>query len=233
MSVRENLVQLQAEIARVARVCGRDPAEITLMPVTKTQPPEAIREAIACGYGLIGENRVQEIRAKEAALADMPHQVHLIGQLQTNKVKEVIGRVSCVQSLDREKLALKLQERLEFVDQHLDVLIQVNTSGEVSKSGVSPEAVMALIENVLSLDRLRIRGLMTIGTLTDEEAEIRRCFRQLVGIQREAQARFADKANFDVLSMGMSGDWPLAVAEGATLIRVGGAIFGSRNVQPM
>lgn len=227
--IAARLAAIQSQINTIAQRCGRNPQHITLMPVSKTIAPDHIRHAIAAGYPLLGENKVQEIQSKAAALADMPHQVHLIGHLQTNKVKDVIGRVSCVQSVDSLKLAEKLQQRLAFVDSELDILIQVNTSGEASKSGIAPEQALNLIEQILPLERLHIKGFMTIGANSDDEQAIRACFRRLRDIQQSAQERYGAHSDFAVLSMGMSGDMAIAIEEGSTLLRIGSAIFGARD----
>lgn len=227
--IAAKLAAVQQQIQEIAAHCDRNPQSITLMPVSKTVAPETIREAIAAGYPLLGENKVQEIQSKAGALADMPHQVHLIGHLQTNKVKDVIGLVSCVQSVDSLKLAKKLQQRLEFVDSHLDILIQVNTSGEDSKSGIAPEQALDLIDAVCAFERLSIKGLMTIGANTDNEEVIRACFRQLRQLQIAAQHKYGAYSDFAVLSMGMSADMKIAIEEGSTLLRVGSAIFGARD----
>lgn len=228
-AIARNVAQVLNDIETACTQVERDPNTVRLMLVTKTKPAEMIREALATGQTLIGENKVQEINAKYDALADITHETHMIGHLQTNKVKDVIGKASCVQSLDRIKLAHKLQDRLEFEDSTIDALIQVNTSGEPSKFGVAPDEAMNLIEEALSCDRIRVRGLMTIGANTDDKAQVRACFSLLRHIQQQAQQRFADKSDFAELSMGMSGDMPLAIAEGSTMVRVGSAIFGARD----
>lgn len=228
-AIARNVAQVLSEIEATCIQVGRDPDEVRLMLVTKTKPAEMIRKALATGQTLIGENKVQEINAKYDALADIAHETHMIGHLQTNKIKDVVGQASCIQSLDRIKLARKLQDRLEFEDRTINALIQVNTSGEASKFGVTPDDVLGLIEEVLSCDRIHVRGLMTIGANTDDEAQIRACFRLLCQIQQQAQQRFGDKSDFAELSMGMSGDMALAIAEGSTMVRVGSAIFGARE----
>lgn len=227
-AIARNIAQVLSEIEAACIQVGRDPDEVRLMLVTKTKPAEMIRTALATGQTLIGENKVQEINAKYDALADIAHETHMIGHLQTNKIKDVIGQASCIQSLDRIKLARKLQDRLEFEDCTIHALIQVNTSGEASKFGATPDDALGLIEEVLSCDRIRVRGLMTIGANTDDEAQIRACFRLLRRIQQQAQQRFGDKSDFAELSMGMSGDMALAIEEGSTMVRVGRAIFGIR-----
>ncbi|UJF25117.1 YggS family pyridoxal phosphate-dependent enzyme [Suttonella sp. R2A3] len=226
--IHNSIARVLEQISGACEQAERSPEDVRLMMVTKTVEAARIREALASGQTLIGENKVQEINAKYDALADVAHDTHLIGHLQTNKIKDVIAQVSCIQSLDRVKLAHKLEQRLEFEDRTIDVLVQVNTSGEASKFGVAPEDTLALIEETLHCERIRIRGLMTIGANTTDESRIRACFRSLREIQAQARDRFADRAQFDELSMGMSGDMALAIAEGSTLVRVGSAIFGAR-----
>ena len=229
MSIAGNIADLQREIGDLSLACGRDPQTVTLMAVTKTVSPQRILEAIDAGITLIGENKVQEIQAKQQALAAATYRTHLIGHLQSNKVKEVITLVDCIESVDREKLAHKLQDRLDVTDRTMEVYVQVNTSGVMSQFGVAPEKTMALIREIVAMDRLHLKGLMTIATHSADEALVRGCFRRLVVLQARARDRFCDRASFDVLSMGMSGDWRLAVVEGATLVRVGSAIFGARQ----
>lgn len=228
-TITERLNTIQNQINQIALNCGRNPQDITLMPVSKTIAPEQIREALSAGYTMLGENKVQEIQQKAPSLADIPHQVHLIGHLQTNKVKDIIGLVSCVQSVDSLKLAEKLEQRLTFCEQSLDILIQVNTSGESSKTGIAPEQALALIAAIAPFEHLRIKGLMTIATNTSEESAIRHCFRQLRKLQQQAQDQYGNISNFSVLSMGMSADMAIAIEEGSTLLRIGSAIFGARN----
>ncbi len=224
----EKLKQVRAQMAAVAAQHGRDPGSIRLMLVTKTVSAERIMTALAAGETLIGENKVQELQAKYEALSSHPHETHMIGHLQTNKVKDVIGYADCIQSLDRVKLAHKLQQRLEFEDKTIDALLQVNTSGEASKFGIAPEEALTLISEVRGCDRIRLRGLMTIGANTEDEDDIRRCFQLLKQIQQQAQQRYGDYSDFAELSMGMTYDMAIAIEEGSTMVRIGRAIFGER-----
>lgn len=229
MSVAQNLAVVQARIANAAARAGRSSDEVMLLPVTKTVSPALIIEAIQAGFVCIGENKVQEIQAKAEALSGVAHQVHLIGHLQTNKVKEVVGLVDCVQSVDSVRVARKLQDRLEAENLSLDVLVQVNTSGEESKFGVAPDEALALIAEVVQMPCLSLKGLMTIGANVHDEAVVRGCFRRLRELQARARDDFAHRSDFSVLSMGMSADLEWAIEEGATLIRVGSAVFGARD----
>ncbi len=224
--IRDNLAAVRARVDAACLAAGRAPDEVEVLLATKTQPAALIAMAVAAGARLIGENRVQELAAKDADLAGLPCERHFIGHLQSNKVNQVLRYVSCVQSVDGADLADRLQRRLETLDRTLDVLVQVNTSGEASKSGVSPDEAVAVVQKVVTRDRLRVRGLMTVGLQSADEAAVRASYREL----REVRDRTADVigAGLRVLSMGMSGDLEAAVAEGATLVRVGSAVFGPR-----
>lgn len=227
--IRDNITAIRRQIDETAQGCGRKGEEIRLMLVSKTVTPARIKEALAAGETLIGENKIQELAGKYDELSAIAHETHMIGQLQTNKVKEAIAYADCIQSLDRLRLVTRLHNRLEFEDKSINALLQVNVSAEASKSGVPPEQAMALLEAILPLERIRLQGLMTIGANSDDENEVRRGFRLLKQLQRQAQDRFGDYGDFSVLSMGMSGDMRIAIEEGSTMVRVGSAIFGARQ----
>lgn len=223
--IAHNIQHIRARMQKACVQSGRNPDEVKLLLATKTVEPERILEAFAAGETLMGENKVQELKAKFEALKAVPHETHFIGHLQTNKVKEVVQYANCLQSLDRMELAEKLHQRLEATDKTLDVLVQVNTSFEESKFGIAPDAALAFAQSLKSLERLRIRGLMTIGLFSGDEKAVRRCFQTL----RQLQQDFLSKGiAAHELSMGMSNDLEWAIAEGATIIRVGTAIFGQR-----
>jgi PLP dependent protein len=222
----ENWTAVRARVDAACRDAGRDPAEVSMLPVSKTFGPEVVRAAMALGLRRFGENKVQEVRSKAEALAGESIDWVVIGHLQTNKAKEVARLVCEVQSLDRLELAEVLQRRLEIEDRTLDVLIEVKTSPEESKHGLAPQQLPALLDALRGYDRLRVRGLMTLAVQSDDPAAVRACFRQLRELRDAAQAQGHDLPR---LSMGMSGDFPLAIAEGATEIRVGTAIFGVRQ----
>lgn len=224
-----NLELIQGRIHQACARSGRSPETVRLLLATKTVPPERIRVALQTGYTLIGENKVQEIKEKFEALKDLPHEKHFIGHLQSNKIKDVLRYgVDCIQSLDRLELALKLQQRLELEDRRIDVFIQVNTSDESSKFGVHPDQALALVEAVAALDRIRIKGLMTIGLFSGEQEKVRNCFITLRAVQQRIRSLQIPGVGVEELSMGMSGDLEIAIAEGATIVRVGTAIFGKR-----
>jgi PLP dependent protein len=221
-----NWAAVRARVDEACRAAGRDPAEVAVLPVSKTFGPEAIRAAMALGLRRFGENKVQEIRDKAAALADASIEWVVIGHLQTNKAKDVARLATEVQSLDRLELAEALHHRLQALGRSLDVLVQVKTAREDTKSGLSPLELPAFLKQLQAYPSLHVRGLMTLATLSDDEAEIRACFRQLRELRDQCAA---DGHALPRLSMGMSADFPLAIAEGATEVRIGTAVFGRRT----
>jgi len=229
---QEIVENLKIVLERIKKAClanNRNPEEVKLLLATKTVDPERIKIAFNAGQVLIAENKVQELKEKYESLIDIPHTSHFIGHLQTNKIKEILKYgVSCVESVDRWDLAEKLQKRLELEDKTIEVFIQVNTSFEESKFGVAPEMAMDLVRQVAGLDRIRIKGLMTIGLFSAEEEKVRKCFQLLKQIQKEIIAAQIPNVAMEELSMGMSGDLEIAIQEGATIVRVGTAIFGKR-----
>ncbi len=227
--ILDNLLHIRERINNACRESGRDPGEVQLLLATKTVPAERIRVALQAGHTLIAENKVQELKEKYEALKEVPHTSHFIGHLQTNKIRDLLKYdVSCLHSLDRWELAEKLHQRLQAQNKTLDVLIQVNTSNEESKFGASPDQVIDLVKQVAELKTLKIKGLMTIGLFTADAGKVRECFRRLKDIQQEIMALRIPGVEMKELSMGMSGDLEIAVAEGATLLRVGTAVFGQR-----
>ena len=196
-----------------------------LLLATKTQPPERILTALSAGYTLIGENRVQEVVTKAAELAAVPHETHFIGHLQANKINQLLDHIECLETLDSADLARKLDRRLAARGRTLDVFLQVNVSGEASKSGVHPDELERLLEAVADCPRLTVRGFMTIGLNSDDRSAIREGYRLLKELQGKA---LAGAPGATQLSMGMSGDFAEAIAEGATIVRLGSAVFGPR-----
>jgi pyridoxal phosphate enzyme (YggS family) len=221
-----NIARIREQIRAAAEAAGRDPQEVRLMLATKTQLPETLREALAADEHLFGENRVQELVPKVDALTDAEITWHFIGHLQTNKVRDVVGRVACIQSIDRTALADEVQRACEKRTTSIDVMIEVNTSGEASKHGVAPDEAWSLIDHVRSCSALRIVGFMTIGALSEDEATVRKCFVALREIRDAYDAKYGTRSE---LSMGMSSDLAWAIAEGSTIVRVGTAAFGARN----
>jgi pyridoxal phosphate enzyme (YggS family) len=216
-------------IAAACVTAGRDPAEVTLLPVSKTFDADVVREAVGLGLRRFGENKVQEIQAKSVALADEGLDWVVIGHLQTNKAKPVAAIASEVQSLDRLDLAVALDKALQQQGRGIDVLVQLKTSREDSKFGLAPDALPGFLEQLAAFSSLRVRGLMTLAEASDDDAVVRGCFRTLYQWRNRAR-----DAGFEVdrLSMGMSGDFAVAIAEGSTEVRIGSAIFGARNAKP-
>jgi PLP dependent protein len=231
MSVRENIAALQEQIAAAAKRSGRTPSEVALMAVTKTHPPERIREAYAAGLRLFGENRVQEFDAKAAALADLQAaEWHMIGHLQTNKAGKAVDLFVAVDSVDSVKLAEKLDAAARKLNRRLPVLIEVNIGGEAAKSGVAPQSPEwdAMLLAAPRLEALEFRGLMTVPPFTDDPEGARPYFRRLRELRDATAARKLPSVHMGVLSMGMSHDFEVAIKEGSTSVRVGTAIFGER-----
>ena len=225
----KNIAVIQERINNVCKENSRDPDEVKLLLATKTVPAECIKIALLAGKTLIAENKVQELKEKYEALKDVPHTNHFIGHLQTNKIKDLLKYdVSCIQSIDRLDLAKKLHQRLQFENKTIEVLIQVNTSFEESKFGASPDNAIELVKQIAQLETLKIKGLMTIGLFSAETEKVRKCFQLLKNIQQQIIALKIPNVEMQELSMGMSGDMETAIAEGATIIRVGTAIFGQR-----
>ncbi len=220
-----NWAQIRRRVDEACVAAGRDPAEVSILPVSKTFGPELIRAGVALGMQRFGENKVQEIRDKAPPLADCGIDWVMIGHLQTNKAKDVARLASEVQSLDRLELAQALDRRLQHEGRAIDVLVQVKTSPEPSKYGLPPEQLPAFLEQLRRFGTLRVRGLMTLAIHSSEPVEIRSCFRLLRELRDQSVAQGHDLPR---LSMGMSGDFPLAIAEGATEVRIGTAIFGTR-----
>ncbi|CAM3376265.1 Pyridoxal phosphate homeostasis protein [Bordetella sputigena] len=224
------LADLQSRIAAACVRAGRDPAEVALLPVSKTFPAEQIRAAAALGLRRFGESKMQEIRDKAAALADCAIDWVVIGHLQTNKAKDAARLAAEVQSLDRLDLAQALDRRLEQEGRALDVLVQVKTSDEPSKYGLEPAELPGFVRTLArDYPALRVRGLMTLAVNSDDDDAVRACFRTL----RTWRDRLRDEAIPGVdmrrLSMGMSGDFELAIQEGSTEVRIGSALFGARD----
>ena len=224
--------RVQAIRARMTDACaraGRDPGEVALLPVSKTFGVEAIREAVSLGFRRFGENRTQEMVQKVPALSDCGIDWVIIGHLQTNKAKEVARYASELQSLDRLDLAQALDRRLQAEGRQIDVLVQIKTSDEPTKSGLEPEALIPFLREVARIPTLRVKGLMTIAALSDDAGVARGCFASLRRLRDQARLEAIEGISLDRLSMGMSGDFEIAIEEGSTEIRVGSAIFGARN----
>ncbi len=225
--IETRLAAVAARIADAARRAGRSPAEIAFVAVTKTQPAETVRQAIEAGAAMIGENYIQEAREKFDALVDQTVQWHFIGHLQHNKAKYAVRMFHMIHSVDSLRLAREIDKQAEKIGKKQTVLIQINVSGETSKSGVDRNAALALIEKTAELPNLRLQGLMTLPPFFDAPERARPFFAQLRRLRDHAAASL--HIDLPHLSMGMTGDFEVAVQEGATLVRIGTAIFGERG----
>lgn len=229
MSIAQALQDLRGSIRGTAQRMGRGPEGVGLVLVSKTVTPERIREAYQAGERDFGENRVQEWQEKKELL---PRDIrwHLIGHLQTNKVKYVVGEVALVHSLDRLELANAIEKQAKVRGIHeVPCLIQVNASGEESKFGLDPAFAEDFVKEMLQRPSIRIKGLMSIGPLTEDEGKVRECFRKTREIRDILRQKFP-QFGWDILSMGMSGDYKIAIEEGANLLRIGSLVFGPRSV---
>jgi len=232
MAISENVAEVRAKIADAAQRAGRNADQIVLMAVTKTHPPELIRQAYSAGLRVFGENRVQEFGGKAGAMADLAEaEWHMIGHLQTNKAAKAAELFRAVDSVDSVKLAAKLDAAAQASGKRLTVLIEVNVGGEEAKSGValdSPELEQLLIA-ASGLQGLEFRGLMTVPPFTEDPEGARAYFRRLRNLRDGLAGRKLPEVGMDVLSMGMSHDFEVAIEEGSTCVRVGTAIFGERQ----
>ena len=232
MSIAENIAAIRERISAAARRAGRSSDEVVLMGVTKTHPPERIRESYAAGLRVFGENRVQEFAGKTGALADLREaEWHMIGHLQTNKAGKAAELFGAVDSVDSVKLAEKLDAAAQSFRKKLKVLIEINVGGEAAKSGVVPDSreFEELLQAAPRFEGLEFRGLMTVPPFTDHPEGARPFFRKLRELRDAIAARKLPAIQTDVLSMGMSHDFEIAIEEGSTCVRVGTAIFGERE----
>lgn len=228
--IADNIARVRARIEAAARESGRSADDITLIAVSKFQPLELIREAYACGAHVFGENRVQERAEKAAGWTEVGAVWNMIGHLQRNKARRAVELFDCIQSIDGAELASLVERaaRDRGVASY-PIMVEINTSGEASKSGAAPDGALSLIEHITAnCPTLSVDGLMTIGPLTDDERRVRASFASLRELAVRARAEFG--LAIPHLSMGMSGDFELAIAEGSTMVRVGTSIFGARDV---
>ncbi len=227
VALRENLPRVQERIAAAQARAGRS-GPVTIVAVTKTHPADAVRAAVAAGLRAIGENRVQELAEKVEAVGRDAAEWHLIGHLQRNKVRRALPLFDLIESVDSYRLAQELSAEAERTGREVESLVEVNISGEESKTGFSPDELLDAVAAVAQLPRLRLRGLMTIGPLTDDRAAIRASFVRMRGLL-EACAREVPGFDARWLSMGMSGDFEVAVEEGSNMVRLGTVLFGERR----
>jgi pyridoxal phosphate enzyme (YggS family) len=233
-SVAENLAAVEARIKAACTRVGRDPSEVRLLPVSKNQGMELIAEAYEAGIRLLGENRVQEAAEKARHFADHPDlKWAIIGHLQTNKARQVAAMASEFHALSSVRVAAALQQALDDQGRSLDVFLQVNSSGEPQKFGLPPDEVEPFAIALKAYGALRVRGLMTLAKLSDDQREIRACFERMRDLQRRLLGHDDVAGTYEELSMGMSGDLELAIEYGATTVRVGQAVFGPRPAPDM
>ena len=229
MSIAENVVRIQQQIRQAALAAGRNPDEIQLCAATKMNSADAVREAIRAGVSCCGENRVQELTAKLAENAYVGAPVHFLGHLQTNKVRQVVGRVDLIQSVDSQRLLAAIDREAARQGIVQDILLEVNIGQEAAKSGFAPEDILPVVDNFDSFSNIRLRGLMAIPPISRKSGDNLKFFLKMRQIYVDIWAKKKDNVAVDCLSMGMSGDFADAVACGSTMVRVGTAIFGARD----
>ena len=227
--MKAQLDQLHLRIRRAAQLCGRDPESVRLVAVTKTVPAERVRQAVAAGVRILGENYIQEARPKIESLAPLPAAWHFIGHLQTNKAKYAVRLFDLIHTVDSLKLARELNREAGKIEKIQEILLQVNIAQETTKSGVSATGALELFDAIQPLAHLRVKGLMTMPPYFDAPERVRPFFRELRKLLERVNTRLEPANALGQLSMGMSGDFEAAIQEGATLIRVGTAIFGARD----
>lgn len=224
-----NIETINQEIAEACKQAGRRPEEVELLAVSKTKPPEDITTALECGQIHFGENRAKELQNKMKTLENDDIQWHMIGNLQTNKIKYMVDRVNWIDSVPKQKTLREIEKRASRIDRTINTLIQVNISGESQKSGCKPEDLSEILDYCRPLEHTKVRGLMGMATFTGEESVVRSEF-QLLKELFDQHARNNDgSVQLEHLSMGMSNDFKIAIEEGATIVRLGQAIFGERN----
>ena len=226
--IKENLEFVEKNICEACKKAGRDRSEVTLIAVSKTKPVSDIREAMACGITVFGENKVQEIRDKTAEITE-PLSWHMIGHLQANKVKYLPGVACMIHSVDNVKLADEIEKQAAKHELVMDVLIEVNMAHEDTKFGLSPEETIDFVKKISKNEHLNIRGLMTIAPYTEDPESNRVYFKGLRELKDKINSLNIPRVQMDTLSMGMTGDYSIAIEEGATFVRVGTGIFGERD----
>lgn len=226
--LRENLSLVEENIKLACEKCGRNCEEVTLVAVSKTKPVSMLQEVYNCGIRTFGENKVQELCEKEEVL---PKDIrwHMIGHLQTNKVKYLMGKTSLIHSVDSLKLATEIEKQAAKHNLIVDILVEVNIAEEASKFGIKKEETISLVKEIAKLSHLKICGLMTIAPYVKDPEENRLYFRQIKELSVDIDNQNIDNVCMNVLSMGMTGDYMVAIEEGATIVRVGTGIFGERN----
>jgi pyridoxal phosphate enzyme (YggS family) len=229
-AVIRNCREFLERLGEAAKCCGRKIEDITVVAVSKTRPLEDVLEAATAGMKHFGENRVQEAERKYAGIA-CNFRLHMIGHLQSNKVRDAVAMFDVIQSVDSLRLAEILNREFDRAERTGEIMLEVNTSGEPQKYGFAPEEVVAVADTIFEMGHVRLTGLMTVGPLTEDEAAIRDSFGELRQLFDKIGSNHSDREEFAALSMGMSNDYEIAVEEGATMIRVGRALFGPRITQ--
>jgi hypothetical protein len=227
--IQENIQSLEKHLEAACARAGRKRDEITLVAVSKTFGVELMREALTAGLRDFGENYVQELISKNLELSGLSPRWHFIGHLQSNKVKYIAGYVHLIHSVDNMKLAREIDKRGAACGRTLDVLVEVHTTDEATKSGVLPERAIGLVQEMAGLAHLRVQGLMTMGPFSDNPNDSRPCFRLVAALAREIDQAGIEGVRMKKLSMGMSSDFEVAIEEGATIVRIGTAVFGQRK----
>jgi len=227
-TIRENLAEVRGRISEAAKRSGRKPEDVKIMAVTKTRSPDEIEAAYAAGFRLFGENRIQEAVQKFSGFHPEA-ELHIIGHLQSNKAKAAADIAVCIESVDRLKIARVLNNHAAAINKKIEILIEYNTSGEESKSGfTSEDDFFKGLDEIITFDNLTVKGLMTVGPLAGGSDTVRRAFAQLRKLFEKTKTRYLG-LDFSELSMGMSSDFPIAVEEGATIVRIGTSLFGPRS----
>lgn len=229
MSIEENVRRIRQEIAQAALAAGRDPAQIQLCAATKMNDAQAVHRAIAAGVDCCGENRVQELAAKQAENAYAGVPVHFIGHLQTNKVRQVVGQVDLIQSVDSARLLQAINNEAQRRGIVQNVLLEVNIGGESSKSGFLADEILPFMENIAQYPNVCVMGLMAIPPISQKKGDNVKFFQKISDLCVDIRGKKYDNVKVDCLSMGMSGDFADAIACGSTMVRIGTAIFGARN----
>lgn len=229
MSIAENIAAIRSGIAEAAAACSRDPKEIQLCAATKMNDAQAVRDAIAAGVDCCGENRVQELTAKMAENAYAGAPVHFIGHLQTNKVRQVVGKVDLIQSVDRMKLLEAIQAEAAKQGIVQDILLEINVGQEESKSGFALDEILPVVEQISDFSNIQVKGFMAIPPISQNPGDNRKFFQRIFNLSVDIRGKKYDNVSVDCLSMGMSDDYADAIACGSTMIRIGTAIFGPRN----
>ena len=227
--ISDNVQRVREQIENACIAAGRSPDDVTLLAVTKTVDAERINAAIRCGVQQIGENRVQEFLGKQDDLDLTNVQAHLIGHLQTNKVRQIVGKVHMIQSVDSIRVATAIDRCSQELDIVTPILVEVNIGGEEAKSGISPDNLENLLAEIAPLKGVRVQGLMTVPPILHKESEKRAIFSKMYQLFVDIKAKNIDNIGMQILSMGMSGDFREAILEGSTMVRIGSALFGERQ----